>query len=183
MSAVLALLAFPGLPLIAYFYFHRAMRPYIAWKVEATSYREPTIDDVVERGIFGTYRALSDAEYASDAEVRAGQHGERAQKLLAVSQHRLRIAVASLPVGFVLMVVLTQLIPRVSSLTGQSADTIATLVFLVGGTGAIGAVMLWSARQVVRSGHSRTIALGYLIGFVMVVLGAVMVARIILPHV
>ena len=78
MSAVLYLLAFPGLPWILFLRFRRSMRDYLRHVAGSTTYREPSVDDVLERGFLGTYRTMAQVESAMNEEVRLGRHGDRA---------------------------------------------------------------------------------------------------------
>lgn len=179
MTLILYLLAFPGLPLLMAARWRLAARRLEAFLRPRTSIEGPTLDDVLAHGILGTFRNTIAAGDDMEARVRGGEFGPEGQALLETERRRFTVLVVSPLLGVLLVLGLTKVVPRLSSISGGSGDPIVLLILMFVGWSVVVARVLRTTMWTLRAGGPRGLALAHVLSLLVILIaGAVLAGRL-----
>jgi hypothetical protein len=142
---------------------YRLSSRYTNLLVRVGAYRDPTLDDLQERGFLGTYRMDRAASASAEAAASDGALGPEIADLHR-ELRRWRLATfATIPVGMGLVVVFTQVLPSAAHAIGRSQDVFVAGAIAVLGLGVGVTAAIREAARLWRSGR-RLSAAGYAAG-------------------
>jgi hypothetical protein len=179
-SILLVLLAFPGLGVLAMVLWQRAARRYQSHMRQVASYPDPTIYDVIEQGILGTYRRASTAASKMDVVAGSGSLGPEARRLQAIERRWFFLVGLSIPVGMGLGVIVSWALKGLANATDTPTDALAIVIVVVSSFSVVGMLSVRSALALARSPETRTTAWVYVVGLVVLALGAIFVVLLLL---